>query len=371
MKPLSMRQWLILSWLLCLGLPHAIFNLVEGIQHLVAPALRGPTWIIGPLSATLLTAGLTLLGVIWLIGQSVLKPLAAMQQAAHQIAAGDIDVHLPHSRVREVNEVAAAFTAMGAGLRESVLRQAAIEQERRVLMSAVAHDLRTPLFALRGYLEGLEQGVATTPTKIARYLAVCREQVAVLDQRVQALFDYARLEYLEQPLQRETVDWIAMTQQIIERLRPAAALKQVDLRVRCPMVACAHDGDPQLLMRMLENLLDNAVRHTPPGGTIEISWRVENGRLYFSIADSGPGIAPTDLPHLFVPMYRGDASRNRATGGAGLGLTIAQRIAQAHGGTLHAANRAQGGAEFTGCVANAWVRTTTDAPSAREGQAVT
>ena len=103
---------------------------------------------------------------------------------------------------------------------------------------------------------------------------------------------------------------------------------------------------------MLENILENAVRHTPPGGTIEVQWRMEAGRLCFSVADNGAGIAPEDLPHVFAPMYRGDPERTRTTGSAGLGLTIAQRIAQAHGGELHTANRASGGAELSGWLAH-------------------
>jgi len=181
---------------------------------------------------------------------------------------------------------------------------------------------------------------------------VCCEQAAVLDQRITALFDYARLEYLEQPLRHETVDWGDLIAQVIARIHPAAARKGVTVHSPSASPPCMLEGDPHLLMRMLENIFDNAVRHTPPGGRIDVQWRVEAGRLCFSVADSGTGIVPEDLPYLFAPMYRGDPSRNRATGGAGLGLAIAQRIAQAHGGDLSAANRAMGGAEFTGWLAH-------------------
>jgi signal transduction histidine kinase len=348
MKQLSIRQWLILSWLLCLALPRLLFELVETLQHAVAPSLSDSTWLIGPLATALATTTITILGVNWLIGNSVLKPLSRMQQAAQQIAAGDLDFSLPRSRVREVNQVAAAFTAMGDGLRAAITRQAALEQERRLLISTVAHDLRTPLFALRGYLEGIEQGVASTPEQIAHYLAVCREQAAVLGPRINALFDSARLEYLEQPLQSAAVDWPRVASSTVERLQLAAALKGVAVQVAGPAEPCMLAGDVQLLERMLENLLENALRHTSSGGTVELRWWAEPGRLCFSVADSGAGIAPEDLPQIFQPMYRGDRSRNSATGGAGLGLTVARRIAQAHGGDLSAANRPAGGAELTG-----------------------
>ena len=108
------------------------------------------------------------------------------------------------------------------------------------------------------------------------------------------------------------------------------------------------EGDAHLLARVVENLLDNALRHTPSGGEVTVRWRADAGRMTFTVADTGPGIAARDLPHLFDPLYRGEASRNRETGGAGLGLAIARRILRAHGGDLVAANRDDEGAEFTG-----------------------
>jgi len=215
MKQLSMRQWLILAWLLCLLLPRLLFEIVERMQHWLAPGIAGDIWMIGPLGSALLTLALQLLGVGWLIDRAVLKPLEALRQAAHQIAAGDINVALPSSPVSEINQVAAAFVAMGGGLSDAIARQAALEQERRLFISAVAHDLRTPLFALRGYIDGLDQGLAATPEKIARYLSICREQAAALDQRISGLFDYARLEYLEQPPRHEPLDWAVLVEQTI------------------------------------------------------------------------------------------------------------------------------------------------------------
>src|SRR5579884_2635464 len=106
-------------------------------------------------------------------------------------------------------------------------------------------------------------------------------------------------------------------------------------------------GDRHLLTRAVENLLDNALRHTPAGGAIRVSLGAQGRQVVVRVADTGPGIAAQDLPHLFTPLYRGEASRNRQTGGAGLGLAIARRIARAHGGDLTAANRAGGGAVFT------------------------
>ncbi|HEV8194837.1 MAG TPA: HAMP domain-containing protein, partial [Ktedonobacterales bacterium] len=120
------------------------------------------------------TFALTLAIVVWLIGWPVLRPLAEMSQAAEGVAGGDLNVHLTPSPVREIAEVSGALEGMSAALRDALACQATLEEERRLFVGAVAHDLRTPLFMLRGYLKGLENGVAATPEKIARYIGLCR-----------------------------------------------------------------------------------------------------------------------------------------------------------------------------------------------------
>jgi signal transduction histidine kinase len=280
----------------------------------------------------------------------VVRPLEAMSKAARQIAGGDLDFELPSTRVTEIDEVRTAFHAMGQGIRESIERQARLEEERRFFIGAIAHDLRTPLFALRGYLDGLEQGIAASPEKISKYIAVCRQKSDQLDRLVSDLFAYTKLEYMEQTLRLETADLVQLLQGAVESLRPRAQEKSVSLRLHSAQKRCVIAADKHLLERAVDNLLDNALRHTPTGGEISIRWRTESGRVTFSVADTGPGIAPDDLAHVFQPLYRGESSRNRETGGAGLGLTIARRILRAHGGDLVAANQVTGGAILTGWV---------------------
>lgn len=282
------------------------------------------------------------------IRPAMLTPLRALSRASNEIAAGNLDVSVPRSQVREVNEAATAFTAMGDALRESLLRQAELEQQRRLFITAVAHDLRTPLFALRGYLQGLEQGIATTPEKAAHYVRVCQEKADALERLIADPFAYARLEYIEQEPQREPLEFGAVAAAAADALRPRVEEKGVALLLDGPGEPVTLEADAHLLGRALGNLLENAVRFTPAGGEVRLRWREGAGRLVFSVADTGPGIPPQDLPRLFDPLFRGESSRNRETGGAGLGLTIAQRILVAHGGELTAANGAAGGAVFTG-----------------------
>jgi signal transduction histidine kinase len=295
---------------------------------------------------------LTLAGIVWLIARTILQPLSAITQAAHQIARDDLSFHFPASKMREVSEAFQAFTTMGETLRASLWRQTEVEQERRLFISAIAHDLRTPLFSLRGYLEGLAVGLANTPEKAARYIEVCQAKASTLERLIADLFSYTQLEYLEQVPRQEPFDMRELITHTLESLEPQAQSRDVTLISEGPADTCSTvQGDAHLLTRVLENLLDNALRYTPAGGTIRVNWHPETDRLVFSITDTGPGIAPADLPHLFTPLYRGDPSRNRQTGGAGLGLTIAQRILRAHGGDLTATNAINGGAIFTGWLA--------------------
>lgn len=271
-----------------------------------------------------------------------------MSAAARQIAAGDLSFQVPDSRVSEVAEVGAAFRAMGDALGSSIGRQARMEQERRMFISAIVHDLRTPLFSLRGYLEGLAEGVANTPEKREKYVQICREKADALDRLVSDLFAYAQIEYLEQTPSRVPLDLGALLQSLVDGFRPLARTRSILMSTDGEPGDCWIEGDEHLLTRAVENLLDNALRHTPVGGRIQTSWRREKDRLVFTVIDSGPGFDPRDLPNVFTPLYRADTSRNRQTGGAGLGLTIARRIMRAHGGDLVAANALDGGAVLAG-----------------------
>jgi signal transduction histidine kinase len=321
----------------------------QKIAHIYADEspTGGASWLV-PLGGSvplLLVLGAT----AWFLGNAVLKPLSATSRAVRRVAEGDFEIELPESRVREVAELNAAFVAMSAELRASLQRQAELEEERRFFVGAIAHDLRTPLFSLRGYLEGMEQGLATTPEKRAKYLGVCREKADMLERLISDLFDYAKIEYLGQTLYREPLEFGELLWRTVEGLRARAESKCVALALDGPPeTSCTLEGDEHLLRRAVQNLVENALRYTPAGGKVEVSWRSEPDRATFVVADTGPGIATQDLPRVFDPLYRAETSRNRQTGGAGLGLAIARRILRAHGGDLRAANRKTGGAQFIG-----------------------
>jgi signal transduction histidine kinase len=286
------------------------------------------------------------------MGRFVVRPLEAMSEAARRITEGDLDFELPKTSVLEVAEVRAALQALGNGLKESVTRQSELEHERRFYIGAIAHDLRTPLFALRGYLMRLERGLAGSPEKATRYLAICSQKAEHLERLVSDLFSYVKSDVLEQTIHKEQLNFAPLIRRITNDYRPMANAKEVNISEDGPDLCCLIEADEHLLERSIGNLLDNALRYTPHGGKIEVKWYQEADRIVFTVADTGPGISKKDLPHIFDPFYRAEASRNLETGGTGLGLTIAKRIIKAHRGDLTACNLSSGGAEFMGWIPN-------------------
>ncbi|MBP1153661.1 MULTISPECIES: HAMP domain-containing sensor histidine kinase [unclassified Paenibacillus] len=351
MRKLRIRTYFLLSLVLLLLLPWIFFVGAYFIttQSLHLGADRPNSYTIPMIAAF---AGLLL--AFFTVGvrmrRLLLKPLEKMSQAARQIAAGDWDVQLPQSTIREIAEVRDGFEVMVSGLQNSNRKQAELEEERRFVIAAVAHDLRTPLFALRGYLDGLEQGIAHTPDQITKYVAVCKEKSAQLDRLVEDLFTFTRMDYLETELSETLADFNDIVHKTIDSLEPQAKHKQISIDALYAPDGCVIRGDSHLLERAMSNLLDNAVRYTPDHGRIVIQCGREKDRMTFTIHDSGPGFTPEELQRIFEPLYRGEQSRNRATGGAGLGLTISQRIIRQHGGELAAGNHPGGGAILSGWI---------------------
>lgn len=352
MKTIRIRTFTILSLLLILTFPWVFYV----ATHLLVMN----TWSIGKVSITQTDSKMTLMiGVliglflaflfVWgMYRKYILKPLEQMSQSARQIAEGDLEVQLSTSRITEIRDVHEGFSVMVKGLKESFQKQTELEDERRFVIAALAHDLRTPLFALRGYLEGLEKGIADTPDKRAKYLAVCQEKSVQLDQLVEDLFTFTKSEFHGSDLHKAEVNVFLILQRSIENIGLQAERKNIRIELDYVENSMSIMGDAHLLERAMNNLLDNAVRHTPSHGKIYVTSKKENDKFIFSVQDTGRGFLPGDFEHVFEPLYRGESSRNRSTGGTGLGLTISRRIIRQHGGDLVAGNHPDGGAVITG-----------------------
>ena len=325
-------------------------TLAHDRQTLVAlPNVAGLVWVPRESAATrwaialgagFVALGAALVAVVVLLRRWVLWPLARLAADAERIAGGELDVAPLNTRAREVAEVGDALLGMAGGLRDALGGSVAAERERRFMVTAIAHDLRTPLFTLRGSLEALERGVGD-----GRYLDRAQEKAAHLDRLVSDLFTFSRLEYARNPIAFDEVDVGQLTQRAAEGVEAPAAARGCIVKVDDVKPGLVVRGDADALLRVLTNLLDNAIRHSR--GHVVVSGQCVNGAVRVEVADDGPGFDPSDLPHVFEPLFRSERARPAATGCAGLGLAIARRLARAHGGDLKAANDPAGGARTT------------------------
>jgi signal transduction histidine kinase len=211
--------------------------------------------------------------------------------------------------------------------------RASIDEQRRAMFSSIGHDLRTPLAALRAATEALADGVAPEPD---RYVRAMQRDVEALTALVDDLFLLARIEGGNLELRREPIDLTELVDEAVEALAPNAASRQVSIELDADG-RTAVVGNSTAIGRVVRNLLDNAIHHAPAGSTVRVSVSPGSGPANgpsVRVVDDGPGFSSEFSPHAFEHFTRADPSRNRATGGAGLGLAIARGLVEAHGGRI-------------------------------------
>jgi signal transduction histidine kinase len=283
-----------------------------------------------------LALGLGILGDLWLV-RSSLAPLGRVIATIRRIAGGDLSQRVQLSRAGdEVGQLGAAFDQMASHLEEAFSSQARF-------VSAASHELRTPLTALQGSLEVLQRGSQDDPAATHLLLGSMHREVTRLSRLTEQLLALTRLDAPE-ALNIRSVDVARWLDDVVGQAEHLAGSRQLQV-VRGPRVALR--ADPDLLTQVWLNLIDNAVQHTGPDGKLQLGWTATEAALVFWVADDGEGIAPEDLPHIFEAFYRGDRSRSRRHGGAGLGLAIVQAIVRAHGGSIEVEGRPGEGARFT------------------------
>jgi signal transduction histidine kinase len=291
-------------------------------------------WAVALGSAVLALAAALALAVS-LLRRWVLTPLAALAADADRIAGGELAVAPVSTRAREVAQVADALHGMTGALGQALGASTAAERDRRFLVTAIAHDLRTPLFTLRGSLEAIERGIGDGAA-----LTRAQAKAAHLDRLVGDLFSYARAEYAAGAQPAAPLDVAELARRAADNVDAGPIALVVRSDGPAPRV-----GDAVALERALTNVVENAARHART--RVDVVVRQADGDVVVDVADDGPGFAPADLPHVFEPLFRGDRARRANGAGAGLGLAIARRLARAHGGDITAENRPHGGARVT------------------------
>ncbi|RME65672.1 MAG: HAMP domain-containing protein, partial [Caldilineae bacterium] len=282
------------------------------------------------LRAAVLAALLGLLfGVV--ASWTLTAPLNQLVEGARAIGARRLDHRVPEQGSQEFREVAQAFNEMAAALEQA-------ETLRRNLLADVAHELRTPLTVLEGNLRAILDDVyALDKEEIARLYDHTRR----LHQMVDDLHELAQAEAGQLPLHRQPMDLAELAAETVDLFAPMAEEKGVTLQLEAAQPVRVL-GDRTRLGQVLQNLLINALRHTPAGGQITVKTWTEADRACVQVADTGEGIAAEDLPHVFDRFYRTDKARSRDTGGAGLGLAIARALVHAHGGEITVTSQGKG-----------------------------
>ena len=287
------------------------------------------------LSLALLAALVAALGVSVYMTRRIGRSVATIASAASEVAGGHYDVRVPGPGLGP------EFDALASGFNQMAERLGSVERTRRRLLADLGHEMRTPLATLEAYLEALEDGVATLDDGTAELLRAQTRRLARLSEDISSV---SRTEEGQVRLDLRSTQPGAVVTAAADAVADAYAAKDVHLATDIAAELPELTLDPERMGQVLGNLLDNALRHTPAGGTVTISAARsrKTGGVALSISDTGEGIPAEHLPHVFERFYRVDTARDRAHGGSGIGLAIAKALVQAHGGQLTATSPGTG-----------------------------
>jgi signal transduction histidine kinase len=281
-------------------------------------------------------AGVCALALSILLARSIVRPVEQLTNAARSMSDGDLQQRVEVRSPHEIGVLADAFNSMADSRMQ-------LEGLRRNLVNDVAHELRTPLANLQGYLEVLRDGL-TEPTP--EILGVLHEESLLLNGLVADLQELALAEAGQLPLMRAPVELHEPILNALDAIRPQAEARDLILDSNLPDLLPEVLVDTSRLSQILRNLLRNAVTHTPPGGRIDIRASTGTNQVEIAVHDTGHGIEPEHLPFIFDRFYRADPARARDTGGSGLGLAVVKNLVEAHGGTITATSTINAGSTF-------------------------
>ncbi|SET07852.1 Signal transduction histidine kinase [Paenibacillus sp. NFR01] len=319
------------------GEPVSLFliNKMDPLVHFIRtffPILLLSTLVVLLLTHTLLTRYMS---------RKIIRPLLELRRAAKQVTQGNLDFQLNISGKDELGQLGMAFEEMRLRLQNSIALQQQYETNRKELITNISHDLKTPITAIKGYVDGILEGVADSPEKYEKYMRTIAAKAGDMDHLIDELFLYSKLDMQKLPFTFESVAILPYLEDWAEELSVELEKQGVELTVAMnggDGVRVAVDRDS--FKRVLGNIIQNSLKYMDkPEKQITVQTWVNNRFFTLAIGDNGPGIPPEAAPHIFERFYRAEQSRNTNTGGSGLGLAIAKQIIIEHQGEIHAESR--------------------------------
>lgn len=283
----------------------------------------------------------------YFLSSTVTDRINALKDAAKHLAGGDLQTRVHVSGNDEVAVLGRTFNQMTAQLQAADQKQREVERMRTDLIAWVGHDLQTPLASIRAVLEALADGMVEEPEAVKRYLLTAQRDVRSLSVLIDDLFQMAQLDAGGLRLDVAESSLADLISDTLESFSELAARQNIAMDGHVDTNVDPVRMDTMRIGRVLNNLLGNALRYTPPGGRVELQARRTGRGVEVCVSDTGDGIRPEDLPRVFDRFYRSEKSRSRTTGGSGLGLAISRGIVRAHGGDIVVESQPGSGSRFT------------------------
>ena len=290
----------------------------------------------------------TALGLTWWIYRGVIAPLDKLRMATQKIKSGDLDFSVASEGVSEIADLCQDFEEMRQRLKETAEEKVEFDKESKELISNISHDLKTPITAVKGYVEGIMDGVANTPEKMERYIKTIYNKANEMDRLINELTFYSKMDTNKIPYTFNKISVTEFFDDCAEDLQTELGAKNVEFYYSNyvePEVTVIADAEQ--IKRVVNNIVSNSLKYTDSDKPKKINLRVRDvgDFIQVEIEDNGKGIAAKDLPNIFDRFYRTDASRNSSKGGSGIGLSIVKKIMEDHGGKVWATSK-----EHTGTV---------------------
>ncbi|WP_257346872.1 sensor histidine kinase [Pseudalkalibacillus decolorationis] len=280
----------------------------------------------------------------YLMSRSILNPVDKLSKAAANISKGNLDFKIHTSGKDELSTLVNTFDDMRARLKSATELREQYENNRRELIANISHDLKTPITSIRGYVEGIKDGVANTEEKLSRYLNTIQTKAEHMDHMINELFLYSKLDMKNLPFHFEKVNMKVFLEDYLDELKLELDDQNVQFSLNAKRIDTAALIDRDKLIRVMNNIIYNSVKYTDKSHCrIDVSLKDNGQMVEVIIRDNGPGIASEELSSIFNQFYRVDPSRNTKTGGSGLGLAISAQIIDAHGGSIWAENAEEQG----------------------------